>query len=40
MPNEITPTDVKILYVEDTKFVEAEKGFWVATRSNIPALKE
>src|SRR5436190_4027094 len=25
---------------EDTKFVEAEKGFWVATRTNVPALKE
>jgi hypothetical protein len=25
---------------EDTKFVEGEKGFWVATRSNVPALKE
>ena len=24
----------------DTKFVEGEKGFWVATRSNVPALKE
>src|SRR5438132_5135903 len=25
---------------QDTKFVEGEKGFWVATRSNVPALKE
>ena len=25
---------------DDTKFVEDEKGFWVATRKNIPALKE
>jgi len=25
---------------EDTSFVEAEKGFWVATRTNVPALKE
>jgi Domain of Unknown Function with PDB structure (DUF3857) len=25
---------------EDTKFVEGEKGFWVAARTNVPALKE
>jgi uncharacterized protein DUF3857/transglutaminase superfamily protein len=25
---------------KDTKFVEGEKGFWVATRTNVPALKE
>jgi hypothetical protein len=25
---------------KDTKFVEGEKGFWIATRSNVPALKE
>src|ERR1041385_8084213 len=24
----------------DTKFVEGEKGFWVATRTNVPGLKE
>jgi hypothetical protein len=24
----------------DTKFVEDEKGFWVASRTNVPALKE
>ena len=24
----------------DTKFVEDKKGFWVATRKNVPALKE
>ncbi len=25
---------------DDTKFVEDQKGFWVATRRNVPALKE
>ena len=25
---------------DDTKFVEDQKGFWVATRNNVPALKE
>ena len=25
---------------KDTKFVEGEKGFWVARRTNVPALKE
>ena len=25
---------------QDTKFVEGDKGFWVATRTNVPALKE
>lgn len=25
---------------DDTKFVEGEKGFWVATRKNVPAIKE
>jgi len=25
---------------EDTKFVQGEKGFWVAARTNVPALKE
>jgi hypothetical protein len=25
---------------QDTKFVQAEKGFWVATRTNVPALIE
>jgi hypothetical protein len=25
---------------KDTKFVEDQKGFWVATRTNVPALKE
>src|SRR5947207_1019524 len=24
---------------QDTKFVEGDKGFWVATRTNVPALK-
>lgn len=25
---------------DDTKFVEGQKGFWVATRKNVPALRE
>ncbi|MDX6531785.1 MAG: hypothetical protein QOH41_4075 [Blastocatellia bacterium] len=25
---------------DDTKFVEDQKGFWIATRKNVPALKE
>ncbi len=25
---------------QDTKFIEADKGYWAAIRSNIPALKE
>lgn len=32
--------DYQSFNFQDTKFVEGEKGFWVAIRSNIPALKE
>jgi hypothetical protein len=32
--------DYQSFNFQDTKFVEAEKGFWVATRTNVPALKE
>ncbi len=32
--------DYQTFNFSDTRFVEGEKGFWVANRKNIPALKE
>ena len=32
--------DYQSFNFNDTKFVEDQKGFWVATRINVPALKE
>jgi hypothetical protein len=39
-PNNKKKPDYQTFNFQDTRFVEGEKGFWVATRNNVPALKE